>query len=229
MTMYLLGFVCGLVFAPLVEGIREILQFRRLPSVQPSKEKGEFCTTTYHEVGHVVCAWHAPHVMQLYSVSIKSSKPDQAGFFHYAVRLPEKPTHLLWFDIVVKLGGVAAEAIHKNKFLSAGASGDLQKALNVARKIAQADISPPLFWPKYETTFDMAIVYKSIEKGSAEAKILNLCYARAKDLIRKDEHRFMQLASQLSLKGELNEAEILAVFGPRPKSFLFFAYLLLGK
>ena len=108
----------------------------------------------WHEVGHALVACSLPHVDPVHKVSII---PRGLGALGYTLQRPEEDRQLitkteLQNRICVLLGGIAAEEIvyHEN---STGASNDLQRATDLARRmITEFGMSPKLGRVHYSET-----------------------------------------------------------------------------
>ena len=92
--------------------------------------------TAYHEAGHAILFHVLPDVGPVYTVSIIPTGNGAAG---YTMPLPEKDEMFMTKgqmlqDIMVSLGGRIAEEIIFDD-ITTGASSDIKRATNVARKM----------------------------------------------------------------------------------------------
>lgn len=119
--------------------------------------KHEKRVTAYHEAGHAVVAYHMPHSDPVRKISIVSR--GHAG--GYTLKLPEEDRRLhtrtqFWGELATLMGGHVAELM-KFKELTTGASNDLKKATNLARRIVtefgMSTLGPMTFGQKEEYVF----------------------------------------------------------------------------
>ena len=100
----------------------------------------------WHEVGHTLVACSLPHVDPVHKVSII---PRGMGALGYTMHRPEEDRQLatkteLFNRICVLLGGIAAEDVIYQE-CSTGASNDLQRATDMARRmVTEFGMSPKL-------------------------------------------------------------------------------------
>ena len=122
---------------------RVVAGLEKTSRVMPEEVKQR---VAWHEVGHALVACSLPHVDPVHKVSII---PRGMGALGYTLQRPEEDRQLitkteLQNRICVLLGGIAAEEIvyHEN---STGASNDLQRATDLARRmITEFGMSPKL-------------------------------------------------------------------------------------
>ena len=122
---------------------RVVAGLEKTTRVMPEEVKQR---VAWHEVGHALVACSLPHVDPVHKVSII---PRGLGALGYTLQRPEEDRQLitkteLQNRICVLLGGLAAEEIiyHEN---STGASNDLQRATDLARRmITEFGMSPKL-------------------------------------------------------------------------------------
>ncbi len=126
------------------EGIERVVAgLEKSTRIIPEEEKRR---VAYHEVGHALVACTMPHVDPVHKVSII---PRGLGALGYTMQRPEEDRQLitrteLQNRIAVLLGGIAAEEIVYNEN-STGASNDLQRATDLARRmITEFGMSPKL-------------------------------------------------------------------------------------
>ncbi len=126
------------------EGIERVVAgLEKSTRIIPEEEKRR---VAYHEVGHALVACSLPHVDPVHKVSII---PRGLGALGYTLQRPEEDRQLitrteLQHRIAVLLGGIAAEEIIYNEN-STGASNDLQRATDLARRmVTEFGMSPKL-------------------------------------------------------------------------------------
>jgi cell division protease FtsH len=96
----------------------------------------ERTTVAYHESGHALVAELVPHGEPVSKISIV---PHSRGALGYTMQMPTEDRYLLTFDeledrIAVMLGGRAAEIV-KFRTISTGASDDIARATELARRM----------------------------------------------------------------------------------------------
>jgi cell division protease FtsH len=100
----------------------------------------------YHEIGHALVACSLPHVDPVHKISII---PRGLGALGYTLQRPEEDRQLITkteiqHRVCVLLGGIAAEEIVFGEN-STGASNDLQRATDLARRmVTEFGMSPKL-------------------------------------------------------------------------------------
>ncbi len=113
--------------------------------------------TAYHEAGHAVVTFYTPDSDSIRKISIISR--GHAG--GYTLKLPEEDKHLhtktgFLSELATLMGGYTAE-LWKFKELTTGASDDLRKATNLARRIVtdfgMSALGPMTFGHKEEYVF----------------------------------------------------------------------------
>lgn len=126
------------------EGIERVVAgLEKQTRIIPEEEKKR---VAYHEVGHALVACTLPHVDPVHKVSII---PRGLGALGYTLQRPEEDRQLitrteLQHRIAVLLGGIAAEEIVYGEN-STGASNDLQRATDLARRmVTEFGMSPKL-------------------------------------------------------------------------------------
>lgn len=165
-----------------------------------------------HEAGHAVCAWLHPRV-RITRITIDDCPPGQVGRVELMGPVTPGDDASLWCDIVVSLGGIAAEVHRFNLFRSGQAAPDLERAVATARVLVErgSTTSP---WggpdPTSRSGLDLSVMLRSVQAGSPEANVLNACYDRAKVLVARQEARLDRV-----VQGTLGPREVRAIFGWR--------------
>ncbi|MDB5345123.1 MAG: ATP-dependent metalloprotease FtsH [Schlesneria sp.] len=122
---------------------RVVAGLEKTARVMPEEVKQR---VAWHEVGHTLVACSLPHVDPVHKVSII---PRGLGALGYTLQRPEDDRQLvtkteLFNRICVLLGGIAAEDVVYQES-STGASNDLQRATDMARRmITEFGMSPKL-------------------------------------------------------------------------------------
>lgn len=130
---------------------RVVAGLEKTARVMPEEVKQR---VAWHEVGHTLVACSLPHVDPVHKVSII---PRGLGALGYTMQRPEEDRQLvtkteLFNRICVLLGGIAAEDIIFQE-CSTGASNDLQRATDMARRmVTEFGMSPKLGRVHYSQT-----------------------------------------------------------------------------
>ncbi len=182
--------------------------------------------TAYHEAGHAILFHVLPDVGPVYTVSIIPTGNGAAG---YTMPLPEKDEMFLTKgkmlqDIMVSLGGrIAEEIIFKD--ITTGASSDIKKATNVARKmVTRFGMSDKIGVINYDDDGEEVFIGRDLAhaKGHSEAvsgeidrevkSIIDDCYAKAKAIIQEHENVLHSCAELLLEKEKISREEFEALF-----------------
>lgn len=193
-------------------------------SIGPARKSKKFneserTLTAYHEVGHAIVGHKLPYADEVHKVSI-ISRGMAAG---YTMSLPEDdkrmPFRREFLDqMAMILGGYAAEKeIYGD--ITTGASNDLQKATNMAKKlITRYGMSEELGPRTYGEAEDMIFLGKEIHENrdyseqtaqTIDKEVLNLvntALQRATQVI-KDSRKEMDKIVEVLLKEEVIEKE----------------------
>ena len=179
----------------------------------------------YHEAGHAVVAKLLPHADPVHQISIIPR--GMAG--GYTLTLPEEDKYFvskseLMDEITQLLGGRAAEALVLND-ISTGASNDIQRATQIARKMVteygmSENMGPVTFGGKYEEIFlgrDWGTYRNYSEKVAAliDKEIKNIvqeAYERAETLLKENINKLHKVAEALLEREKLDVEEFEEVF-----------------
>lgn len=183
--------------------------------------------TAYHEAGHAILFHVLPDVGPVYSVSIIPTGVGAAG---YTMPLPEKDELFntkgkMLQDITVALGGrVAEEEIFDD--ITTGASQDIKQATSLARSmVTKFGMSEKIGLINYDNDSDEIFIGRDLAHASRgygeqvaasidqEVKnIIDSCYDRARQIIRK-YHSVLEACAQLLLEKEkITREEFEALF-----------------
>ena len=186
----------------------------RKSNILSKKEKK---ITAYHESGHALTAALLPNVDPVQKISI-ISRGQAAG---YTLKLPIEDKHLhtrseFIEELTVLLGGYAAEKL-VFKDITTGASNDLQRATELARKIVtkygmSEKLGPRTFGGKEEMIFlgrEIATEKDYSEEIASQidkevSKFTNDAYKSAKKLLTDNRKKLEQIA-QVLIKKEVIE------------------------
>ena len=183
--------------------------------------------TAFHEAGHAILFHVLPDVGPVYSVSIIPT----GGAGGYTMPLPEKDEMFntkgkMLQDITVALGGrVAEEEVFDD--ITTGASQDIKQATSLAKSmVTKFGMSEEVGLINYdddsEEVFigrDLAHTHQRYGEGVASTidkevkRIIDECYGRAKQIIRKYDHVLHACADLLLEKEKISREEFEALFG----------------
>ena len=190
--------------------------------------------TAYHEAGHAILFHVLPDVGTVYTVSIIPTGLWEAG---YTMTLPEKDEMFLTKgkmieDIMVSLGGRIAEEIIFDD-ITTGASSDIKKATNVARRmVTRYGMSDNIGVINYDDDDDEVFIGRDLAHAKNHSElvsgeidrevktIIDDCYQKAKDIIMEHEDVLHKCAKLLLEKEKINRAEFESLFDtyyPQPE------------
>ena len=121
----------------------------------------------YHECGHALVATSLPHTDPVHKISII---PRGLGALGYMLQSPQEDRHLvtqseLANKIAVLLGGIAAEDVIYQE-ISTGASNDLERATDIARRmVTEFGMSSKMGRMNYNTATHNPFLGTSSHKG----------------------------------------------------------------
>lgn len=182
--------------------------------------------TAYHEAGHAILFHILPDVGPVHTVSIIPTGVGAAG---YTMPLPEKDEMFytkgkMLQDIMVDLGGRIAEELIFGD-ITTGASQDIKQATKLARAmVTQYGMSDRVGLIQYGSDDDEVFLgrdlahTKSYGNEMADAideevkRIIDECYAKAKDIIAKYEGVLHSCAALLIEKEKIGQQEFEALF-----------------
>ena len=188
--------------------------------------------TAYHEAGHAILFHVLPDVGPVHTVSIIPTGVGAAG---YTMPLPEQDElHMtkgrMLQNIMVSLGGRIAEEIIFDD-ITTGASQDIKQATSMARAmVTEYGMSEKLGMINYggdnNEVFigrDLAHTRTSSEEVASEIdsevkRIIDECYAKAKQIILDHEDVLHSCCALLMEKEKIGQAEFEALFqdGEKP-------------
>ncbi len=182
--------------------------------------------TAYHETGHAILFHVLPDVGPVYSVSIIPTGLGAAG---YTMPLPERDDMfrtkgMMLQDIMVSLGGRIAEEIIFGD-VTTGASQDIKTATQEARDmVTKYGMSENLGLINYADENDEVFIGRDLAHtrgiGDQTAtlidqevkRIVDDCYAQAKELILQHEDVLHKCAALLLEKEKIHREEFEALF-----------------
>ncbi len=181
--------------------------------------------TAYHEAGHAVVAYHTPDSDVVRKISIISR--GHAG--GYTLKLPEEDKRLhtrtgFFSELATLMGGYTAELLKFNE-LTTGASDDLRKATNLARRIVtdfgMSALGPITFGHKEEYVFlgkELHEARNYSESTAAKideqvAKILMGAQEKAKEILNNYNNKLELIAQTLMVKETIEQHEFKQLMG----------------
>ena len=181
--------------------------------------------TAFHEAGHAILFHVLPDVGPVYIVSII---PTGTGAGGYTMPLPEKDESFysktkMLHDIMVSLGGRIAEELVIGD-ISTGASSDIKKATEVARRmVTRYGMSEKLGTVNYEDDDEVFIGRdfghtkgfsdkKAAEIDDEVKRIIDNCYEEAKKIIIANREVLDACAALLIEKERISRDEFEALF-----------------
>lgn len=183
--------------------------------------------TAYHEAGHAILFQVLPDVGPVYSVSIIPTGVGAAG---YTMPLPENDEMFntrgkMLQEITVALGGRIAEELVFDD-ITTGASQDIKQATALAKSmVMKFGMSEELGLVNYDSDSEEVFVGRDFghaSRGYGEEvagkidrevkKIIDECYANAKEIIQKYNHVLESCADLLLEKEKITREEFSALF-----------------
>jgi len=167
-------------------------------------------TVAYHESGHALVAELVPHGEPVSKISIV---PHSRGALGYTMQMPTEDRYLLTVEelqdrIAVMLGGRAAEMVQFH-MISTGASDDIQRATDLARRmVAEFGMSDKLGSVRYAGQ-ELQYLGRSVEDNSQISpetreqidrevqRLVTEQYQRAQTLLQQHHGALEVLAKQL--------------------------------
>jgi cell division protease FtsH len=181
----------------------------------------------YHEAGHALAAAKTPGADTVRKVSI-IARGTAGG---YTLTLPDTDRYLssrskFGADLVTMLGGRAAEEVVFSQ-ITTGASNDLERATDLARKMVMEfgmsdDLGPMTFGVREELIFLGRSLSEHRNYSEAVArridtqvrKIVSTAYEQAVDTMTRYRDALDTLAEQLMQKETLDEEEVASLLAP---------------
>ena len=186
--------------------------------------------TAYHEAGHAILFHVLPDVGPVYSVSIIPT----GGAGGYTMPLPERDEMYntkgkMLQDITVSLGGrVAEEEVFDD--ITTGASQDIKQATGLAKSmVVKFGMSDEIGLVSYDNENDEVFIGRDLahtSRGYGESvatvidkevkRIIDECYARAKQIIEEHKDVLHACAEVLLEKEKISREEFEALFHDEP-------------
>ena len=204
----------------------------RRSRIIPEKDKR---LTAYHEAGHTIVNMNVENSDPLHKVSIV---PRGMALGITSMLPQEDEYHLsksrILDQICVFMGGrVAEELTFGAAEICTGASNDIQRATEMARKMVtewgMTDVLGPIaYGQKEEPIFIGKEIahHKDYSEETAQTideevkKIVTAQYARAKSILTENADKLKKLAEELTLKETMDAEEVYALLGVEPQQDL---------
>ncbi len=182
--------------------------------------------TAFHEAGHAILFHVLPDVGPVYSVSIIPTGTGAAG---YTMPLPEHDEMFntkgrMLQEIVVDLGGRVAEELVFDD-ITTGASQDIKQATQLAKAmVTKYGMSENVGLINYDNEDDEVFIGRDLAhtRGYGEGvaariddevkRIIDECYARAREIIHEHEDILNRCAKLLLEKEKISRDEFEALF-----------------
>lgn len=201
----------------LQESIEKVMMGPERKSRVLSKQEKEI--TAYHETGHALIGHLLPNCDPVHKISI-ISRGMALGVTWF---LPEEDKHLyprskFEDEMVSLLGGYVTEELVFGE-MTTGASNDLERATQIARKMVtqygMSKLGPVIFGEKNQEVFlgrDFGHVRNYSEEIASKIdeeieKMINTAYTRAKDIVSKHRKLLDKIAHDLLKKESLSADE----------------------
>ena len=190
----------------------------------------------YHEAGHALVNERIEDADPVHKVSII---PRGYGIGGFTMSLPEEDRYLntrkeLLSRITVLLGGRSSEELRFDE-ISTGAANDLEVASNIARAMVcqygmSDEVGPLTFGENSKQVFlgrdfnrDHAFSQETYQSIDSEVKrIVVECHARARKVLKKEEHLLKNIAEALKVFETITREELLKILAgedlPAPKA-----------
>lgn len=184
--------------------------------------------TAYHEAGHAIVSYYMPHTDPVRKISIISR--GHAG--GYTIKMPDEDKHLhtrteFLGELATLMGGYVAE-LHKFKELTTGASNDLLKATNLARRIVtewgMSELGPVTFGQPDEFVFLGREIHESrnYSDGTAAkideqvARLLTTARSQAEKILEEYNAKLELVAQTLMDRETIEQQEFYAIMKDLP-------------
>ena len=189
--------------------------------------------TAYHEAGHAIATYYCKTQDPVHQISIIPR--GMAG--GYTMHLPTedrsyKSRDEMREELVVLLGGRVAEALVLDD-ISTGASNDIQRASQIARKMAATyGMSDKIGTVAFESGHDEVFIGRTMTQGRSYSeavaaqidqevqRLVADAYDRCERILNDNRDKLEAVASYLLEHETMDQEAFLAVFGERPAPVL---------
>lgn len=205
----MLGFLIWV--ANMLQSITEVVRgFFPSPKIQPDDPTledipevvaADTYRTAIHEAGHCVTAKCIPEVRRVESLEL-----HLGGGMVRVKYWPAPDRALLWGQLCVLMGGIAAEMELLGSFRTREAAGDLQGALDRLREADSSGLKPP--WSKAQEANIGSVNFRRALRSltDSEVKALEHAYCRALFLVRGHKRVLLRVAHAALRKGKIGGA-----------------------
>jgi cell division protease FtsH len=202
--------------------IEKVLMGPERKSKVLSKKEREI--TAFHEVGHAVVGHMLPNCDPVRKISIISRGMSLGATWF----MPEEDTHLsskqkFEDELASLLGGYASEKLKFGQ-VTTGASNDLERATNLARRMVtefgMSDLGPVIFGDKNREVFlgkDYGHIRNYSEEVAAEIdkhikKFIDAAYKKAETILKANKELIEKIAEDLIQKETILDIEFKKYF-----------------
>ena len=192
-------------------------------------DENERRLTAWHEAGHAVLAWYQEGMDPVHKVSIvPRGKSGGVTRFQAEKEVPNVGRESFFKRLIMTMGGRAAEKIVFGEY-SAGASGDIEQATNIARHMVahwgmSEKVGPVCFKQSEEHPFLGKDMHSSREFSEETARIIDI---EVTDILKEANNTAIEmlntyrremdaLAEALLEHEDIERDEIRKILGPRP-------------
>ena len=178
----------------------------------------------YHEAGHAATSWLLEHASPLVKVTIVPRGRSLGAAWYLPEERQITTTEQLLDEMCATLGGRAAEEIIFGK-ISTGALSDLEKITKQAYAMVTVyGLNDKLGNVSYydssganEYGFTKPYSERTAQTIDEEvSKMIEISYARAKEILTKNKHLLKLLAEKLLEKEVIFKEDLESIFGKRP-------------
>ena len=186
--------------------------------------KKEKKTIAYHEAGHATVSWLLEHASPLVKVTIVPRGQSLGAAWYLPEERQLNTIDQILDEMCAALGGRAAEKVAFNE-ISTGALSDLEKVTKQAYAMVTVyglneEIGNISFYDSTGSSdynFTKPYSEKTAELIDQEVKkIIQTQYHRAKQILRDNEAKLTELATQLLEKEVIFKEDLEKIFGKRP-------------
>lgn len=144
-----------------------------------------------HEAGHALCAWACTKVRHIDYIKIHTM-----GNGSMQAWWPRQNIAGMWSDLVISMGGLAAETAYYGRAYTGNGKTDLKMCLDAAIQLEKwnADIPPwsTMTWRQYP-----AFSKLFSQLSDRQHSILQHAYAMSRHILETHQQRFRQLTDEL--------------------------------
>jgi len=187
--------------------------------------KEEKKVIAFHEAGHAAVSWLLPNAHPLHKVTIIPRGKSLGASWYLPEERQINNFEQIFDELTAVLGGRASEDVIFNK-ISTGAVNDLEKVTKHAYAVvAYFGLNPKVGNISFfDSTGNQEFVFhKPYSEKTAELidnevrKLIEQAYQRAKDIIKKNKEKVIELAEKLLVDEVIFKEDVEKIFGMRPE------------